>query len=799
MLRMLANFHSMDGASRSRVGATPSWHFRLFVTLALLGLGCANAAAQEKAKIGFTLSESTPHWSAPVRPRDGAPNVVIILLDDVGFGQAEAFGGLISTPALNRMAERGLRYNTFHTTSLCSPTRAALLTGRNHHAVGFGVVAEMASGFPGYSGILPESAAMLPAILRGAGYSTAAFGKWHLLPDYETSPVGPFDRWPTGRGFDYFYGFLGGETNHWHPVLYENTRRISAPEKPGYHLMSDMTDKAVDWVRTQHSLKPDQPFFLYFATGAVHSPHHAASEWIEKYRGQFDAGWDRMREQVIERQKRMGIIPADTHLTSRPAGLPAWDTLSAAEKELPARMMEAFAGYLEYADTEVGRLIDELDQLGIKDNTLIFYVVGDNGASTEGLISGSLNSAYMLNGVVESPDAASVPLEILGSEATAQNYPAAWAWAGNTPFQWMKTTTHLGGIRNGLVVDWPARIKEPGAIRSQFHHVIDIAPTIYEAAGIALPREFNGVKQQPMDGVSMLYTFNDADARDRRTTQYFEMFGNRAIYHEGWMATVYHGISPWNQGPRGPYDQDVWELYNLRKDFSQANDLAEKEPKMLRALQKKFDKEAVKYNVYPLQEASAERLDQTLRPSLMGDRQEVVFHSNRVNLPEGTAPNLKLYSHQISVDIDLGGDQSQGVLVAQGGRFGGFSLYLLGGRLYYTYNYLGKKQTTVSSPGPIPAGRSQLAVHFDYEPPGSDRAATLRLMIDGEVVARAALPNVIRGRFSLDETFDIGWDTATPVSELYQSPFESTVSIQRVRVSLDRPGVDTVLVPDDLR
>ena len=754
--------------------------------LALLALClCDGAGAQSAAHVGQTLADSSAHWELPPAPPAGAPNVLIVMLDDVGFGQAQSFGGPIATPTLQRLAESGLRYNTFHTTALCSPSRAALLTGRNHHSVGFGSVAEMASGFPGYSAVLPTSAATLPELLRSHGYSTAAFGKWHLLPDYETSPIGPFDRWPTGKGFEYFYGFLGGETNQWQPALYENTVAITPPTRPGYHFMSDMTDKAILWARTQHSLTPQRPFFMYFAPGATHSPHQAPRAWIDKYRGRFDNGWDQMRIEVFKRQQRLGIVPKNARLTPRPAGLPAWDSLSAAQKKVYARMMEVFAGYLEYADTEVGRLVDALHTLDEKNNTLIFYIVGDNGASGEGGVTGTVNTAYLYNGIPEDAKPETVDLDKLGGPASAENYPAAWAWAGDTPFPLVKTiASHLGGTRNGLVIDWPRGIRAHGEIRSQFHHIIDIAATVYEVAGIAPPTEFAGVRQQPLDGISMAYTFDDARAAGRRHTQYFEMFGNRALYHDGWLASAFHGITPWSLDSKHGYDQDNWELYDLRSDFSQANDLAQKYPAKLREMQALFQREAEKYQIYPLQEASSARLDPTLRPSLMGDRKKIIFTANMTRLPEGSAPNLKLFSHAITVDLNSEHTGNNGVLVAQGGRFGGFSLYLRGGYLYYTYNFLGEHRTTLHSPQPLPPGPVTVAVRVDYQGTGLNSTALVHLDVNQKPVAQGNIPRIIRGRFSLDETFDIGQDSGTAVADLYQAPFALTAAPDRVEITL---------------
>ena len=753
--------------------------------LALCALAMAGFVHAQN--VGFTVEESTPHWEAPARPKPGAPNVVVVLLDDVGFGQASAFGGPIATPTLDRLSRDGVRYNRFHTTALCSPTRAALLTGRNHHAVGFGSVAEMASGFPGYNAVLPASAATVAEVLRTHGYSTAAFGKWHLLPDYETSPAGPFDRWPTGKGFDYFYGFLGGETNQYHPAVYRNTLSVTPPERPDYHFMADMADDASQWLRSQRALAPDRPFFLYFATGGTHSPHQAPQRWIDKYRGRFDAGWDRMREEVFQRQRRLGIVPENARLSPRPEGIPAWESLSGDQQRLYARMMEVFAGYLEYTDSEVGRLLDTLDALKVRDNTLVVYVVGDNGASGEGGIAGSVNSSRLYNGIAENPQRNLAMIDELGGPATSQNYPAGWAWAGNTPFKLVKTVaSHLGGTRNGLVVSWPGHIKSTGGVRTQFHHVVDIAPTIFEAAGIAPPAEVAGVKQMPIDGISMAYSFDDAAAPDRRTTQYFEMFGNRAIYQDGWMASAFHGIVPWSLRSPHAFAADRWELYDLNNDFAQARDLAAANPAKLRAMQDRFIVEAANNQVFPLGEASPARMDPTLRPSLMADREHIVFTSRVTRLPEGSAPDLKKYSHRIVLDVVIDKAGEQGVLLAQGGRFGGFSLYLLDGKPHYTYNYLGEEYSTVHSPHALAPGKHQLEVQIDYTGDEATSPARVRLRVGGQADVTGNIPRTMRGRFYLDETFDIGEDTGTPVAGQYRAPFRFAGEINSAALHLQR-------------
>jgi arylsulfatase len=573
-------------------------------------------------KVGLTYSESEPAFPQAIAAPTQAPNVLLVLLDDMGFGQTSTFGGPIDTPHLTHLAERGLRYNQFHVTALCSPTRAALLTGRNHHSVNTGVVEELATGFPGYTTILPRSAATVAEVLRQNGYNTAAFGKWHNTPDYETSAAGPFDRWPTQLGFEYFYGFLGGDTNQWSPALVENTKRLQTPiNQPNYHLTTDLVDHAITWIRTQQSIAPDKPFFAYLATGATHAPHHAPKAWIDQYKGKFDQGWDRLRQETVARQKQLGVIPANAQLTPRPAELPAWDSLSPTEQKLYAHQAEVFAGFTAHTDAEVGRLIEAIAQLGELDNTLIIYIVGDNGASAEGGLTGSVNELKVFNGVPEDPQQLLASLDDLGGPKTFNHFHAAWAWAMNTPFQWTKQiASHFGGTRDPLVIAWGDRIPDRGGLRSQFHHVIDIAPTILEVAGITSPTIVNGVEQQPVEGTSLAYTFTDAEANSRHTTQYFEMFGNRAIYDRGWVAAARHGRLPWEAVSRTTFDQDRWELYNITTDFSEANDLAAQNPSQLKRLQALFVSEAKNHQVFPLDDRILNRFDVSSRPSLVAGR-----------------------------------------------------------------------------------------------------------------------------------------------------------------------------------
>jgi len=706
-----------------------------------------------------------------VKAPSGAPNVVVVLIDDIGFGQASAFGGPIHMPTLERIAATGLRYNRFHTTSLCSPTRTALLTGRNHHVNNAGAIMELATGFPGNTGIRPNSVAPLAEILRMNGYSTAAFGKYHETPPWEVSVSGPYDRWPTHSGFDKFYGFIGGETNQWAPAIYDGQTRVETPNDPNYHFTVDMTNQAIAWAQFQHALTPDKPFFMYFATGATHAPHHVPKEWIAKYKGQFDQGWDQLRQETFKRQLDMGVIPPGTKLTPRPAEIPAWDTLSADEKKLCSRQMETFAGFAEYTDHEVGRLVDALEQSGELDNTLFFYIVGDNGASAEGGPVGSYNEMLALNGIVSDVSSQLEHLDEWGGPMTFPHYAVGWAHAGDTPFQWTKqVASHFGGTRNPLVVRWPARIKNAhGEVLSQFGHVVDIAPTVLEAAGLPEPIMVNGAKQRPMDGVSLVYTFDDRKAKERHTTQYFEMFGNRAIYHEGWIAATRHSI-PWLIAKLPPFDQDKWELYHVDEDFSEANDLAAQNPQKLKELQAVFDREAVKNHVYPLDDRRVERFNPELagRPDLIGNRTSLELHEGMTGIAENAFINVKGKSHSITADLDIPAGGANGVIVAQAGRFGGWSLYMKGGRVHEVYNYGGIDRYTVSSPAPLAPGRHTVRYDFVYDggPPGSGGLS--RLSVDGVPVGETRVERTMPFAFSGDEGVDVGRDDETPVTEDYK-------------------------------
>jgi arylsulfatase len=722
----------------------------------------------------------------PVEPPAGAPNVVIVVLDDLGFGTSSAFGGPCAMPTADRLAEGGLRYTRFHVTALCSPTRQALLTGRNHHSVGMGSTTEMATSAPGYNGFRPRSAATIAQILHGNGYSTAAFGKWHQTPPSEISPVGPFDRWPTREGFDSFYGFMGAEMNHWYPLLYQGTNPVQPDRRPedGYHLSEDLADHAIDWIRTQRSLTPDRPFFAYVALGASHAPLHVAPEWREKYAGVFDHGYDRQRELTLERQRELGVVAPDTELASWADGVPHWDELTPTQRKVSARFMETFAGFTEHADAQIGRIVSAIEDLGDLDDTLFIYVLGDNGASGEGGIEGTIVEHRLGHGVVDAAETMIEDLDSIGDASTYPIAPVGWALALNTPYQWTKqVASHLGGTRDGMVLHWPAGVPDAGGVRHQFHHVIDVLPTILDCAGIPQPTLVEGVPQQPIEGTSMRYTLEEPGAPDRRRTQYFEMCGNRGIYHEGWMAVTRHGI-PWEMIPEvgRRFEDDVWELYDLTTDWSQAHDLAAVHPDRLRSLQDLFLIEAAKHQVFPLDSRVTERENPVLagRLDLMGERPKVTYPGRIRRLTEETTLNIKNRSHAVTADIELDGEGlvATGVIVAQGGRFGGWSLYCAQGRLCYVYNYLGIELYTVRGAPTMPAGRHHVRMDFQYDGGGVGRGGDVVLCVDGEVVGRGRVDRTIPYYFSFDETLDVGVDLSTPVTDDYptiDNEFSGTV------------------------
>ncbi|MBK8831749.1 MAG: arylsulfatase [Saprospiraceae bacterium] len=725
-----------------------------------------------------------------VKAPEKAPNVVIVLIDDIGFGHSSAFGGPINMPTLEKLAANGLKYNRFHTTALCSPTRVALLTGRNHHINNAGAIMELATGFPGNTGIRPNSVTPLAQILRMNGYSTAAFGKYHETPPWEVSVSGPFDRWPTGSGFDKFYGFIGGETNQWSPAIYDGVTRVEHEADPNYHFTVDMTDHAVNWMQAQQSLTPDKPFYVYFATGATHAPHHAPKEWADKYKGKFDGGWDKLREETYARQQQMGIIPASAKLTERPKEIPAWDAQSAEAKKLFSRQMEVFAGFAEHTDHEVGRLVTALEKMGELDNTIFFYIVGDNGSSAEGGPEGTYNEMMALNGIPGDASQMMNHIEDWGSPNTFPHFAIGWAHAGNTPFQWAKqVASHFGGTRNGMVLHWPDRFKGNGEVRSQFHHVIDVAPTVLEAAGLPEPKMVNGVTQYPMDGVSMLYTIDDATAKDRRTTQYFEMFGNRGIYHNGWVACTRHSI-PWILGSAPPLEEDVWELYNIDEDFSEANNLAETNPEKLKELQEVFKQEAIKNHVFPIDDRRSERFNPAIagRPDLLGPRKTLTVYEGMVGIAENAFINVKNTNYTITADVEIPKAGANGVIIAQAGKFGGWTLYMKNGKLQHEYNYFGVENTRVTSSTAVSPGAHILKYEFVFDGGKPGAGGTSILYVDDKKVGEGKIPKTQPFVFSADEGVDVGMDGETNVSNDYKEGDNAfTGKIQQVKVEVP-PG-----------
>ena len=771
--------------------------------LALLGLflsGWASAAdtldrnvlpilepTQETITILDAREAKAPPRFAVTAP-EGAPNVVIVLIDDIGFGASSAFGGPIEMPTLEKLAGGGLKYNRFHTTALCSPTRTALLTGHNHHANNAGAIMELATAFPGNTGIRPKEITTLAEILRQNGYSTGAFGKYHETPPWEVSISGPMDRWPTGSGFDKFYGFIGGETNQWAPALFDGVTRVEHKQSPDYHFTVDMTDQAINWFSAQQALTPDKPFYLYFATGATHAPHHAPKEWIAKYKGRFNGGWDKMREETFQRQKKLGVIPADTKLTPRPAEIPTWDDMSDDQKRLFERQMETFAGFAEHTDHEVGRLVAQLEAIGELENTLFFYIVGDNGASAEGGPEGAYNEMMALNGIIGTADQMMGHIEEWGGPNTFPHFAIGWAHACNTPFQWTKqVASHFGGTRNGMVMHWPKGIKAKGEVRSQFHHVIDVAPTALEAAQIPQPTMVNGVKQRPMDGVSMLYSADAPKAPDQRTTQYFEMFGNRGIYHEGWVACTRHSI-PWLMVPLPAVKDDIWELYKVDEDFSEANNLAEENPAKLKELQAVFETEALRNHVYPIDDRRSERFNPAIagRPDLLNGRKTLTVYPGMTGMLENAFINVKGVRHTIAAEVELKDDKTQGVILAQAGSFGGWALYMKDGKAHHEYNFFGLERTKIASETALAPGKHVISYEFipDEKKPGTGGKSILS--VDGEKVAEGQIPKTQPFVFSADEGADVGLDGETNVSNDYQPGPPSAFTGEIIRVTVEQ-------------
>jgi arylsulfatase A-like enzyme len=742
----------------------------------------------------------------PLRPPEGAPNVLVILLDDVGFGAASAFGGPCSTPTAERLAGGGLKYTRFHSTALCAPTRAALLSGRNHHSVAMGSITETATSAPGQSSLRSNTKAPLALTLKLNGYSTSQFGKCHEVPVWQSSPMGPFDMWPSGGGgFEYFYGFIGGENNQYYPALYEGLNPVEPPKTPeqGYHLTEDLADHAIDWVRTQKALMPDKPFFMYFAPGATHAPHHVPEEWADRYRGKFAHGWDAQREITFARQKELGVIGADADLTARHGEIPAWDDMPAELKPVLERQMEVYAGFLEHTDYHVGRVIDALEQLQVLDDTLVFYIIGDNGASAEGTLQGAFNEMANFNGeaALETPEFMVSKLGELGTPTSYNHYAVGWAWAMDAPYQWTKqVASHWGGTRNGTIVHWPGGITGSGETRSQFCHVIDVAPTVLEAAGIPEPTFVNGVQQSPMEGTSMLYSLNDAEAPERHDLQYFEMIGNRGIYYQGWSAVTKHR-TPWElaQANLVAFDDDVWELYDGTADWTQAHDLASQMPGKLHELQRLWLIEAVKYNVLPLDDRAAERFNPDLahRPQLITGSSQLLFPGMK-RLSENSVVSIKNKSFSVTAQI-VAPDAAEGVIIAQGGHFGGWALYAREGAARFVYNLLGMAEFVTEATRPIPAGEHQIRMEFAYDGGGLGKGGNVTLYYDGDKVGEGRVQATQPLIFSADETTDIGEDFGMPVSSGYAgatSKFNGKIDLVQIDVGDDNH--DHLISPEDL-
>jgi arylsulfatase A-like enzyme len=742
-----------------------------------------------------------------LRPPKGAPNVLIILIDDAGFGSSSAFGGPCQTPTAEMLAAGGLKYNRFHTTALCSPSRQALLTGRNHHSAGMGGITELATGAPGYCSVLPNTMSPLARTLKLNGYSTAQFGKCHEVPVWQTSPAGPFDAWPSGGGgFEYFYGFIGGEANQWYPTLYQGTTPVEPEKTPeeGYHLMEDMTNKAIKWTAQQKALAPDKPFFIYFAPGATHAPHHVPKEWADNYKGKFDQGWDKLREETLARQKKLGVVPQDCQLTARPKEIPAWDEMPEGFKPFLRREMEVYAGFLEYTDYQVGRLVDMLKKLNILEETLIYYIIGDNGASGEGGINGCFNEMSYFNQLqaFETPEYLTARLEKLGGPESYNHYAVGWAHAMDTPCQWTKqVASHWGGTRNGTVVHWPKGIKAKGEVRSQFSHVIDVAPTILEAAGLPEPVSVDGIAQDPIEGASMLYSFTDAKAAERHETQYFEMFGNRGIYHKGWTAVTKHR-TPWApMTAKVPaFDDDVWELYS-DKDWSQAKDLSKEMPQKLHDLQRLWLIEATRYKVLPLDDRMIEKMnpDTAGRPVLVKGKTQLLF-GGMGRLSENCVLNLKNKSHSVTAEIVVPERGAEGVIISQGANIGGWSLYAKAGKLRYCYNWGGFKHFIVEGSTPIPAGEHQVRMEFAYAGGGLGKGGKVTLYTDGKKVGEGEIGATLAIIFSADDGCDVGEDSGAPVSPDYGpqgNAFNGRVKGVQLAIADAAENADHLVNPED--
>ena len=742
------------------------------------------------------IAQSTPRKLARQSAPEGAPNIVLILLDDVGFGSFGTFGGPVPTPTLDRIANIGLRYNQFHTTALCSPTRAAMLTGRNHHAVHMGGITEIANSFPGYDSAIPPEAATMAQVLRMSGYATSVFGKWHLAPSWEQSPAGPFDRWPTGLGFDKFYGIIGAESSQWEPPVYDQTTPISPHVgNPDYHLTEDLADQTIAWIERQQASRPNQPFFTYFSTPALHAPHHVAREWIDKFTGQFDGGWDVLREEIYERQLKLGVIPPNTALTKRPEQVPAWSDYPERYRPVASRLMETFAGFLAHTDAQVGRVIDALERLNIMDNTLVVYITGDNGASAEGTIHGAWSAPSFQNGVPEDPEWLLEHIDDFGTAKCENHFNVGWAWALDSPFQWMKqVASHFGGTRNAMALSWPKKIRDAGGLRQQFHHVIDLVPTIYELVGIEAPTHVNGIEQMPIHGTSMAYSFDNASAPSTHTTQYFEILGNRAIYHEGWMASCFHGRLPWIRLQGLDFDgpQEVWELYNISEDFSQAVNLADKFPEKLAELQELFHQNAIQYDIYPLRDAGSPRNGEFAVPHSLDGISKVTYTRAHVRMPESSVLNVKNCSWKMTAEIVVPEGGAHGVIACQGGNMAGWSLYIdESGKPTYHYNWFGHVHSVVGDTQVLKPGSHEIVVDFAYDG-GFGAGGVATLFVDDREAGSVRIDKTVPLVYSMSgETFDIGVDTGSPVGN-YPHLFTCTTDIIGVTIErLDEPSAAT--------
>jgi arylsulfatase len=771
-------------------------HLILLVIVSSLSSSGTSITAQEvlprpqqpfKGTINLRAKDSKSDFPQPVKAPTGAPNILLILLDDVGYGATSAFGGPCNTPTLDRLATNGLRYNQFHTTALCSPTRAALITGRNHHSVHTACIMEAATGFPGYDSVMQKDTATVAEILKQAGYGTAWFGKNHNVPDWQTSQAGPFDLWPTGLGFDHFYGFVGGDTNQWRPAVTEGTKPIDPYiGKPDYNFDYDIADQAIKWIKMQKAVAPDKPFFCYYAPGAAHAPHHPKKEWADKYKGKFDQGWDKVREETFARQKRLGVIPDEAKLTPRAPGVQAWASLSAEEKKVFARFMEVYAGYLEQTDHNIGRVVKSIEDLGQLDNTIVIYIAGDNGASAEGSMQGLLNEMTFFNGVPEDLKDVLKHVDDIGTWKAYNHYPVGWANAMCTPFQWTKQiASHYGGTRNGMVISWPRGIAAKGQLRSQWHHCIDIVPTLLDVVGLPQPSSVNGVTQKPIEGVSMKYTFADANAPSTRITQYFEMLGNQGIYHNGWTACTKPIVPPWSSAAT---EADVitgykWELYNTDKDFSQAENLAENDPNKLLEMRMLFLAECAKHNVLPLDNSKTTRLDPAIRPSLTRGRKSFTFYDGQSRIPEGACPDIKNKSWSLTAQVDVKADTT-GMIITQGGLFSGWALYLDKGKPVFHSNFVDVAHYEVAGKDALRPGKHTIKMDFAYDGGGIGKGGSATLTVDGKAVAKGRIEKTVPIRISLDEGLDVGEDTGTPVNLNYDVPFKFSGEIEKVTIDL---------------